>query len=111
MLRLSKRLEPSYEYDLIPLIDMLFILLIFLCWRRPLPCGAGGGSAPGPQQQSPVRQGGGAAPGGGRAAFSAKGSPCRAQRFGTGCTKSCADSAVGPVGWCWWPNPRRPWKD
>ena len=29
MLRLSKRLEPSYEYDLIPLIDMLFILLIF----------------------------------------------------------------------------------
>lgn len=29
MLRLSKRLEPSYEYDLIPLIYMLFILLIF----------------------------------------------------------------------------------
>lgn len=29
MLRLSRPLNTSYDYDLIPLIDMLFILLIF----------------------------------------------------------------------------------
>ena len=29
MLRLSRPLNATYEYDLIPLIDMLFILLIF----------------------------------------------------------------------------------
>lgn len=76
MLRLSKRLEPSYEYDLIPLIDMLFILLIFFVLAAAFAVrGLEVDLPPARSSKALSGRGGGAAPGGGRRHFLRRAAP------------------------------------